>query len=160
MNKPGRALLDPDERELREMLTPLADALTDPDDGRRRDNVARLLPMCPRAVWVRLLDRLVELAASRNGAVRRQARASLLQVGPAAVAALTVALINSRRPGLQRAAAETLEAVAPRLAPDRLSRLGADAMIVGFSSPDESVRTAAAKLSAAVRRLEAFRPQW
>jgi hypothetical protein len=151
MKKPGRAVLDPDERELREMLTPLTDALTDPDEGRRQDNVGRLLVLCPPQVLTRLLDRLVELAAARNAAVRRQARASLTQAGPAAVPALKFALTNRRRRGLQRAAAETLTAIVPLLGPDRLVNLANDATIVGLLSGDKAFHEALGKLRAAIR---------
>jgi hypothetical protein len=102
-------------------------------------------------VWALLLDRLVELAASRDTAVRRQARASLLQAGQAAVPALKAALRRRRRPRLVEAAAGVLAAVLPGLGQAELLNLAMDLTIIAITSRDESARGVLAGLCAAVR---------
>ena len=78
---------------------PLLDALCDPDEPHRQANTAHVLRTCLPATLALLCQGLVErlLAGPLEG--RRSARASLLQVGAAAVPALYCRLLHARGPG-------------------------------------------------------------
>jgi hypothetical protein len=93
------------------LAAPLLDALTDPDEPHRRANTAHVLRTCLPATLALLCQGLVErlLAGSPEG--RRAARASLLQVGAAAVPALYCRLLHARNPGTQLALVEALAAI-------------------------------------------------
>jgi HEAT repeats len=150
----NQLLLDqrPRPSDIDEMLQPLLDALTDPDDDRRRGHVRHLLAAAqPPALGV-VVDRLVELLAAPKASVRRQAAATLTEIGPPALPALRSALVARGRPRVQRVAGEILAAVAPRLRPDQRTGLSFDAMIVGLQTHDAAVQGAASRLIAAVRK--------
>jgi hypothetical protein len=85
------------------LAAPLLDALTDPDEPHRQANTCHVLRTCLPAVVALLCRCLVErlLAGPLEG--RPAARASLLQVGAAAMPALYWRLLGARNPGTQLA---------------------------------------------------------
>ena len=106
------------------LAAPLVDALCDPDEQRRQANTAHVLRTCIPAVVALLCQGLVErlLAGPLEG--RRSARASLLQVGAAAVPALYWRLLGARGAGTQLALVEALAAVGAGLpTPGRVDRM-------------------------------------
>jgi hypothetical protein len=154
MNPLQRLFVDhrPRPSDIDEMLRPLLAALTDPDDDRRRGHVRHLLAVAQPAALPVVADRLVELLAAGKASVRRQAAASLTEFGPVALPALRSALVARGRPRVQRAAAEILAAVAPRLQPDQRKNLNFDALIVGLQTRNAAVRHAVGQLVAAVHK--------
>ena len=82
---------------------PLVDALCDPDEPHRQANTAHVLRTCLPATLALLCQGLVErlLAGPLEG--RRAARASLAQVGAAAVPALYCRLLGASGAGTQLA---------------------------------------------------------
>jgi len=141
------------EWEIQGMLTPLVEALTDPDGDRRWDNVRRFLAECTSPpLLARLAARLVELLGSRKASTRRRAAASLAQIGSSAVPALSLALLKGRNATLKRAAAGVLMLLAPRLPLRQLLDLSYDVPITASLTNDASVRAALATLEAVVRQ--------
>src|SRR6516225_1162446 len=75
---------DPGESLIQERLTPLVEALTDPDESCRRAAVEHVLRTCIPTVIGRLIERLVDLL-NGDRTTCRQALASLAQFGGRAV---------------------------------------------------------------------------
>jgi hypothetical protein len=105
---------DPGEALLQEKLTPPVEALAHPDEPCRRAAVEHVLRTCLPAVVGRLIERLVDLLGG-EGTTRRQALASLAQLGGRAVPALPLRFPRSRSVALQRGIVEALTRTAPGL---------------------------------------------
>ena len=134
------------------LAAPLLDALTDPDEPHRQANTAHVLRACFPAVVALLCRCLVErlLAGPLEG--RRSARASLLQVGAAAVPALYCRLLHARNPGTQLALVEALAAIGAGLpVRDRVDRM-LDLAIVRGRAADGAVVEAIDAAIATLRR--------
>jgi len=132
---------------------PLVDALCDPDEPRRQANTAHVLRTCLPATLALLCQGLVErlLAGPLEG--RRAARASLLQVGAAAVPALYYRLLGARGAGTQLALVEGLAAIGAGLpTPGRMDRM-LDLAIVRGRAADGAVVEAIDRAVATLRRL-------
>ena len=135
------------------LAAPLLDALCDPDEPRRQANAAHVLRACFPAVVALLCRCLVErlLAGPLEG--RRAARASLLQVGAAAVPALYWRLLHARNPGTQLALVEALAAIGAGLpTPGRVDCM-LDLAIVRGRAADGAVVEAIDRAVASLRRL-------
>jgi hypothetical protein len=135
------------------MVRPLVAALADADESRRHDAVRATLDRCgPRDIRV-LADRLLELG---GGTARRQALASLAQLGPAVVPALTYRLTHARSAASQLEMVEVLARVAPRLGTagrvDLMMELG---IILARFAADETVRRGLQRLVAVLRTADA-----
>jgi len=135
------------------LAAPLLDALTDRDEQRREVAARHVLRTCLPAAVALLCRGLVErlLAGPLEG--RRSARASLLQVGAAAVPALYCRLLHARNPGTQLALVEALAAIGAGLpTPGRVDRM-LDLMIVRGRAADGAVVEAIDRAVATLRRL-------
>ena len=135
------------------LAAPRLDALTDPDEQRREAAARHVLRTCVPAVVALLCRGLVErlLAGPLEG--RRSARASLEQVGAAAVPALYCRLLHARSPGTQLALVEALAAIGAGLpTPGRVDRM-LDLAIVRGRAADGAVVEAIDGAVATLRRL-------
>jgi hypothetical protein len=142
---------DPSRAEV--AAAPLVDALCDPDEQRRQANTAHVLRTCLPATLALLCQGLVErlLAGPLEG--RRAARASLVQVGAAAVPALYYRLLGASGAGTQLALVEALAAIGAGLpTPGRVDRM-LDLMIVRGRAADGAVVEAIDRAVATLRRL-------
>ena len=149
---PGPATPDfPSPAEV--LAIPLLDALCHPDEPRRQANAAHVLRTCVPAAVALLCRCLVErlLAGPREG--RRAARASLVQVGPAAMPALYCRLLHARSAGTQAALVEVLAAIGSGLPARGRVDLMLDLMIVRARAADDSARQAIDAAVATLRRL-------
>jgi hypothetical protein len=135
------------------LAVPLVDALTDPDEQRREAAARHVLRTCVPAVVALLCRGLVErlLAGPLEG--RRSARASLEQVGAAAVPALYCRLLGARGAGTQLALVEALTAIGSGLPTRDRIDLMLDLGIVRGRAADESARQAIDRAVATLRRL-------
>ena len=135
------------------LAVPLVDALTDPDEQRREAAARHVLRTCVPAVVALLCRGLVErlLAGPLEG--RRSARASLEQVGAAAVPALYCRLLGARGAGTQLALVEALTAIGSGLPTRDRIDLMLDLMIVRVRAADDSARQAIDAAIATLRRL-------
>jgi hypothetical protein len=135
------------------LAAPLLDALTDPDEPHRQANTAHVLRTCIPATLALLCQGLVErlLAGPLEG--RRAARASLTQVGAAAVPALYCRLLHARNPGTQLALVEALAAIGAGLPTRDRIDLMLDLMIVRGRAADGAVVEAIDRAVATLRRL-------
>jgi hypothetical protein len=135
------------------LAAPLLDALTDPDEARRQANTRHVLRTCIPAVVALLCQGLVErlLAGPLEG--RRSARASLAEVGAAAVPALYCRLLGARGAGTQLALVEALAAIGQGLSPGGRVDLIFDLVIVRGRATDGSARQAIDGAVATLRRL-------
>jgi hypothetical protein len=132
---------------------PLVDALCDPDEQRRQANTAHVLRACIPAVVALLCRCLVERLLAGPAEGRRAARASLVQVGAAAVPALYCRLLHARNPGTQLALVEALAAIGAGLPTrDRVDRM-LDLAIVRGRAADGAVVEAIDAAIATLRRL-------
>jgi hypothetical protein len=132
---------------------PLLDALTDRDEPRRQAAVGHVLRTCVPAVVALLCRCLVErlvLGAAEN---RRAVRASLVQIGAAAVPALYCRLLGARGAGTQLALVEALVAIGQGLSPGGRVDLMHDLMIARGSAAGDSARQAIDRAVATLRRL-------
>jgi hypothetical protein len=149
---PGRAR--PPAPSLAEVLAaPLLDALCDPDEPHRQANTAHVLRACFPAVVALLCQGLVErlLAGPLEG--RRAARASLVQVGAAAVPALYYRLLGASGAGTQLVLVEALAAIGAGLPTGgRVDRM-LDLAIVRGRAADGAVVEAIDAAIATLRRL-------
>ena len=118
-----------------------------------RPNADHVLRTCLPAVVALLCRGLVErlLAGPREG--RRAARASLVQVGAAAMPALYCRLLHARSPGTQLALVEALTAIGQGLSPRGRVDLMLDLMIVAGRAAGDSARQAIDVAVATLRRL-------
>jgi hypothetical protein len=135
------------------LAAPLLDALTDPDEARRQASTRHVLRTCLPAVVALLCRCLVErlLAGPLEG--RRAARASLVQVGAAAVPALNCRLLGARNPGTRLALVGALAAIGAGLpTPGRVDRM-LDLAIVRGRAADGAVVEAIDAAVATLRRL-------
>jgi hypothetical protein len=135
------------------LAVPLVDALTDLDESRRQAASRHVLQTCIPAAVALVCRGLVErlLAGPREG--RRAARASLVQVGAAAVPALYCRLLGARGAGTQLALVEALATIGVGLPARGRVDLMHDLMIVRGRAADDSVRQAIYAAVAALRRL-------
>jgi hypothetical protein len=132
---------------------PLVDALCDPDEQRREATARHVRRTCIPAVVALLCRGLVErlLAGPLEG--RRAARASLAQVGAAAVPALYCRLLGASGAGTQLALVEALAAIGQGLPPGGRVELMVDLMIVRGRAADGAVVEAIDRAVATLRRL-------
>jgi hypothetical protein len=86
---------DPGESLIQERLTPLVEALTDPDEPYRRAAVVHVLRTCIPAVIERLIGRLAD-HLDGAGTTQRQALASLAQFRGRAVPALNGGIVHGQ----------------------------------------------------------------
>jgi hypothetical protein len=131
---------------------PLVDALTDPDESRREAAARHVLRTCVPAAVALLCRCLVErlLAGPLEG--RRSARASLAQVGAAAVPALYCRLLHALGAGTQVALVEALATVGAHLPARGRQDLLLDLAIVRGRAADDSARQAIDAAVATLRR--------
>jgi hypothetical protein len=134
------------------LAVPLVDALTDPDEPRRQA-ARHVLRTCIPAVVALLSRLLVERLLAGPAECRRAARASLVQVGAAAVPALYCPLLRARGAGTQLALIDALAAIGVRLSPRARVDLMLDLMIVRGRAADDSARQAIDGAVATLRRL-------
>jgi hypothetical protein len=132
---------------------PLLDALCDPDEPRRQANAAHVLRTCLPPAIALLCRGLVERLVVGPAEGRRAARASLVQVGPAAMPALYCRLLHARSPGTQLALVEALTAIGQGLSPRGRVDLMLDLMIVAGRAAGDSARQAIDVAVATLRRL-------
>jgi hypothetical protein len=135
------------------LAAPLLDALCDPDEPHRQANTAHVLQACLPATLALLCQGLVErlLAGPLEG--RRSARASLAQVGAAAVPAVYCRLLHARNPGTQLALVEALAEIGAGLPTSgRVDRM-LDLAIVRGRAADGAVVEAIDRAIATLRRL-------
>ena len=132
---------------------PLVDALCDPDEPHRQANTAHVLRTCIPATLALLCQGLVErlLAGPLEG--RRAARASLTQVGAAAVPALYCRLLGARGAGTQLALVGALTAIGQGLSTRGRVDLMLDLAIVRGRAADGAVVEAIDRAVATLRRL-------
>jgi hypothetical protein len=135
------------------LAAPLLDALTDRDEQRREVAARHVLRTCLPPAVALLCRGLVErlLAGPLEG--RRAARASLLQVGAAALPPLYCRLLGARGAGTQLALVEALAAIGQGLSPRGRMDLMLDLMIVRGRAADGSARQAIDRAVATLRRL-------
>jgi hypothetical protein len=135
------------------LAAPLLDALTDPDEARRQANTAHVLRTCLPVTLALLCRGLVErlLAGPLEG--RRAARASLAQVGAAAVPAVYFRLLGARGAGTQLALVGALAAIGQGLSPGGRVDLMVDLMIVRGRAADGAVVEAIDAAIVTLRRL-------
>jgi hypothetical protein len=135
------------------LAAPLLDALTDPDESWRQANTAHVLRTCLPATLALLCRGLVERLLAGPAEGRRAARASLLQVGAAAVPAVYCRLLHARNPGTQLALVEALAAIGAGLPTPGRMDLMVDLMIVRGRAADGAVVEAIDGAVATLRRL-------
>jgi HEAT repeat protein len=140
-----------DERLIHERLNPLVEALTDPDESRRRAAVEHVVRTCIPAVVGRLIDRLVGLLGG-EGVTRGPALASLEEFGARALPSLTLKFTRTRDAALQRGILEALRRIVPGLKVGEQINLLTETLILGRFAADESVSRALARLVAVARR--------
>jgi hypothetical protein len=131
----------------------LVDALCDPDEPHRQANAAHVLRTCLPATLALLCQGLVGRLLAGPAEGRRAARASLLQVGAAAVPALYWRLLHARGAGTQLALVEALAAIGVGLPTRGRLDLMHDLMIVRGRATDDSARQAIYAAIATLRRL-------
>ena len=135
------------------LAAPLLDALTDRDEQRREVAARHVLRTCLPAVVALLCRGLVERLLAGPAECRRAARASLVQVGAAALPALYGRLLRARSPAAQPALVEALTAIGQGLSPGGRVDLMLDLMIVRGRATDDSARQAIDAAIATLRRL-------
>ena len=132
---------------------PLVDALTDLVESRRQAAARHVLRTCNPAAVALLCRGLVERLLAGPAEGRRAARASLVQVGAAAVPALYYRLLGARGAGTQLALVGALAAIGAGLPThDRVDRM-LDLMIVRGRAADGAVVEAIDRAVATLRRL-------
>jgi hypothetical protein len=142
---------DPRAPLLQERLTPLVEALTDPDESRREAVVEFVVRKCLPALVARLIERLVELLGGA-GTTCRQALASLVQFGGRAVPSLTLRFTRTRSVAKQRGIVEALTRMAPGLKQEERTDLMTEVLALGRFAADASVCRDLAVLVAVARR--------
>ena len=142
------------EKRLQRRLTPLVQALTEPDEPQRRAAAEHVLQVCLPAVVARLADRLVGLLRTGGGTARRQAAVSLVQFGARSLPALVVKFTKARGAGKQLAIAEVLYGIAPGLGQDERVKLLADLMLLARFALDITAAAAIARVVLALRQAE------
>jgi HEAT repeat protein len=142
---------DPSEARIHERLTPLVEALTDPDESSRRTAVEQIRRTCIPAVVGRLIDWLVGLLGDED-VTHQQALASLAEFGARALPSLTLRFTRTRDAVLQRGILEALKRIVPGLKVGEQIDLLTETLILGRFAADESVSRALAGLVAVARR--------
>jgi hypothetical protein len=135
------------------LAAPLLDALTDPDEPHRQANTAHVLRTCLPATLALLCQGLVERLLAGPAEGRRAARASLLQVGAAAMPALYWRLLHARNPGTQLALVGALAAIGAGLPTCGRIDLMLNLAIVRGRAADGAVVSAIDGAVAGLRRL-------
>src|SRR5262249_6550242 len=110
-------------------LTPMVEAMTDPDEARRQAAVEHVLRACIPAALDHLADRLVDLLGG-SGPARQQALASLAQFGDRALPYLTRQFMRTRSAPLQGGIVEVLTRIVGGLGPDQRFDLLTEMMIL------------------------------
>ena len=100
---------------VREALTPLVNALTQPDEAARQAAVRHVLAVCLPQVIRLLCERLVERLLQGGEATCRLALASLVEIGGPAARVVADRLTGTRASGVQVRLADTLAAIGERL---------------------------------------------
>src|SRR5262245_991213 len=90
--------LGPAGPSIQEGLARLAQALGDPDETQRQAVVRHVLASCLPVVLTGLGDRLVGMLNAPDEVTRRQARASLGELGPRVLASLSLGLSRGGEP--------------------------------------------------------------
>jgi hypothetical protein len=141
MSLPRKAREGPNavEARIQRGLGPLVAALADPDEPRRHAAAEKLLQVCIPAVLDLLADRLVNLLGGA-GPARRQALASLVQLGQRALPTLTWRFTRTRSSGLQQGMVEALRGIARRLGPGQRFDLMTELLILPRFTAADSVR--------------------
>jgi hypothetical protein len=135
------------------LAIPLLDALCDPDEPRRQANAAHVKRACVPAVVALLCRGLVERLLAGPAQGRRAARASLVQVGAAALPAAYFRLLHARDSAVQFALVEVLAAIGAGLPTRDRIDLMLDLMIVRGRAADDSARQAIDAAITTLRRL-------
>ena len=135
------------------LAAPLLDALTDPDEPWRQTATGHVLRTCIPATLALLCQGLVERLLAGPAEGRRAARASLLQVGAAAVPAVYCQLLGARGAGTQVALVEALAAIGAGLPTGGRVDLMLDLAIVRGRAADGAVVEAIDRAVATLRRL-------
>jgi hypothetical protein len=135
------------------LAAPLVDALTNPDEQRRQAAARHALRTCIPAVVALLCRCLVERLLAGPAEGRRAARASLLQVGAAAVPAAYFRLLHARDSAAQLALVEVLATIGQGLSPRGRVDLIFDLAIIRGRAADDSARHATDAAIATLRRL-------
>jgi hypothetical protein len=136
------------------LAAPLVDALTDLDESRRQAAARHVQQTCIPAAVALVCRLLVERLLAGPAGVRRSARASLVQVGAAALPALYGRLLCTRGAGTQVALVGALAAIGQGLSPRVRVDLMLDLMIVRGRAIDDSARQAIDGAVATLRRLQ------
>src|SRR5262249_27125299 len=131
-------------------LGQLLELLTDPDDGRRRAHVRRVMAVTLPAVRGLLIDRLVGVLKGEGQATRQRAAASLGEMGEAAIPSLTYHLQKPRSKDLQTRLPEVLVRIGRALPAAQRTELQFDLMIARGRARDPD---AAAAMLGALREL-------
>jgi hypothetical protein len=141
------------ERHVQEQLTPLVQALLNPDESRRRAVVEHVLRACLPAVVARLVNRLVELLGQGGEVARRQAIACLAQFGHPALPALLLHFQRGHRAAVQRDVLAALRQMAPGLGPSQAVSLMQEVATLAPFAADEAVCLGLAEAIARLRRV-------
>ena len=135
------------------LAAPLLDALCDSNEPHRQANAAHVLRTCLPGVVALLSQGLVERLLAGPTEARRSARASLVQVGAAAVPALYCRLLHARGAGTQLALVEALAGIGEGLPARGRVDLMVDLAIVRGCAADGAVVEAIDRAVATLRRL-------
>jgi hypothetical protein len=149
-NRPAQRGLN--EPLIQQHLTPLVQALLNPDDACRRKVVGHVQQTCIPAVIGRLIRRLVDFLGSGNEDARPHAIASLAQFGEQALPALTHEFTLTRSAALQQDIIQLLLQIAPRLDQDQRCDFMTEMIALGRFGTDESIELGFRKLAAVLRR--------
>jgi len=132
-------------------LTPMVEALTDPDEARRQAAAGHVLRACIPAALGHLADHLVDLLGG-SGPARPQALASLVEFGHRAVPSLIRRFMCTRSVPLQGGIVEALSRIVGGLGPDQRFDLLTEMMILPRFATDDVVRQGLAGLVVRLRR--------
>ena len=135
------------------LAVPLVDALCDLDEQRREATARHVRRTCIPAVVALLCRCLVERLLAGPAEGRRAARASLLQVGAAAMPALYYQLLGASGAGTQLVLVEALAAIGVGLPTPGRVELMLDLAIVRGRAADGAVVEAIDRAVATLRRL-------
>jgi hypothetical protein len=120
-------------------LSPVVEALTDPDEGRRQTAVAEARLRLPFIVLRMLAKRLVDLLSGDDEVLRRQASASLIGLGRPAVWPLCIHLLTVETVPLQLTLIRILGGIAPTLDEEERTPVQGVLMRLLVSSPEEAM---------------------
>jgi hypothetical protein len=139
---------------VREALTPLVDALAQPDEAARQAAVRHVRAVCLPQVIRLLCERLVE-RLFQGGETSRLALASLVEIGAPAARVVAGRLTGTRAAGVQVRLADALAAIAERLPqadPDWYIDVGIARRLAASDEARKAIDRAAGVLRAASER--------